>query len=971
VSGATGDNALISLASATSESTSSKTLGITAESIATDAFGYVIEAGYLTDIDTSATTAGAAVWLGNTPGSIVFVTPPAEPSHAVYLGVVVRVQSNNGSILVKVQNGYELDELHDVFVGGVSTALPLVYNSTSSAWVAQALTSVGIADNAVVAAKIDAGAVTSAKIADDAVVTSKIIDSAVTSSKLADGSVVAAKISAGAVGSAAIASGAVNTSAINSGAATTSQVLTANGSGGASFQTVSAGISAATFTAKGDILTSSASGVVSVLGVGTNGSMLSVDSTAASGLRYASLAVLQNPDTTTFLNSPSFPSYGQTGNRVATDGTQVVAVDNSAFYTLSGDGTTWIKGSFISASVDTGFNGLPSIAYGNGRWLISYSVSGSFGLVRVRTSTNLATWTDVFSWTGGNNTSPSSIFYCDASTPTFIVQAHNPNTNPNNYPVTFFATNGVSGNNQFIYQAPYYEGLTEMAFSKSQNRLYTFFKPYNSSAVQLRSWIPNGSSAPTADGSIDFSLNNSTNEANPSIIAMDAHSAVYFSYAHRTGYSTNTPFTGKLSYPISGTSTTSDLTNILGNLNTNGRVSKFIASGSNNSALISISNGSTSNTVSSSIISPAGTVSSNRVVGGSFDNNEGYGQRFSYGGRDVYFFNQSAFDVDPTSLDRGMVSYSASTIKRISCTLKESTFASGFSNTPESGAGLGEYRFGQSAQGNGWGARIAINATSSYNTATVNAATQIGNIDIIGGSSGLIWYRNSDTTTFTEGSSGFAGTTVNGLASSGSVAVAVGDSGKVASSTNGNAWTIQTSGVTTSLKSVAFGSGKFVAVGSSGTMIRSSDGSTWTSISGPFSTTQINSVSYNAKLSLFVAGANGGLLASSADGISWTLRTSGTSANINNVASGISTFTIAFVQPSTSTPTFRYSYDAVTWTSVTMPNIGITTTDSFVVHVNAPNPFYLLQFFSSGGSVVWSTTPDARTTLGNGSVVIL
>ncbi len=158
VSGATGDNALISLASATSETTSSKTLGITAESIATDAFGYVIEAGYLTDINTSATTAGAAVWLGNTPGSIVFVTPPAEPSHAVYLGVVVRVQSNNGSILVKVQNGYELNELHDVFVGGVSTALPLVYNSASSGWVAQALTSVGIDAGAVGTAKLTSGA---------------------------------------------------------------------------------------------------------------------------------------------------------------------------------------------------------------------------------------------------------------------------------------------------------------------------------------------------------------------------------------------------------------------------------------------------------------------------------------------------------------------------------------------------------------------------------------------------------------------------------------------------------------------------------------------------------------------------------------------------------------------------------------------------------------------------------------------
>ena len=164
VSGATGDNALISLASASSEVTSSKTIGITAESIANDAFGYVIEAGYLTGIDTSATTAGAAVWLGNTPGSLVFVSPPAEPSHSVYLGVVARVQLNNGSILVKVQNGYELNELHDVFVNSVSTALPLVYSSTSSGWVAQELTSVGIADNAVVAAKINAAAVNTAKI---------------------------------------------------------------------------------------------------------------------------------------------------------------------------------------------------------------------------------------------------------------------------------------------------------------------------------------------------------------------------------------------------------------------------------------------------------------------------------------------------------------------------------------------------------------------------------------------------------------------------------------------------------------------------------------------------------------------------------------------------------------------------------------------------------------------------------------
>ncbi len=144
VSGATGDNALISLASATSDPSSSKTLGITAESIANDAFGYVIEAGYLTDIDTSSTTAGAAVWLGNTPGSLVFVTPPAEPSHAVYLGVVVRVQAINGSILVKVQNGYELDELHDVDAASPLDGQALIWQASTSQWVNQTLSSGGL-----------------------------------------------------------------------------------------------------------------------------------------------------------------------------------------------------------------------------------------------------------------------------------------------------------------------------------------------------------------------------------------------------------------------------------------------------------------------------------------------------------------------------------------------------------------------------------------------------------------------------------------------------------------------------------------------------------------------------------------------------------------------------------------------------------------------------------------------------------
>jgi len=136
ISGATGDNALISLATASTEIGSSKTLGLTAESIANDAFGYVIEAGYLAGIDTTSTTAGASVWLGNTPGSLVFGAPPAEPSNSVYLGVVIREQLINGSLLVKVQNGYELDELHDVSVPSPADGQALIWQASTSQWVA-------------------------------------------------------------------------------------------------------------------------------------------------------------------------------------------------------------------------------------------------------------------------------------------------------------------------------------------------------------------------------------------------------------------------------------------------------------------------------------------------------------------------------------------------------------------------------------------------------------------------------------------------------------------------------------------------------------------------------------------------------------------------------------------------------------------------------------------------------------------
>ena len=224
VTGADGTNALIGLASASTDATSSKTLGIAANTMTNNAFGYVIENGQLSNIDTSAATAGSSVWLGATPGSLVFNSPPAEPNHFVYLGVVTKANVSTGEILVKVQNGYELNELHDVFTTGVSSSLPLVYNATSDGWIAQALSSVGIADNAIVTTKILDGAVTSAKLATDAVGAAAIAAGAVGTSELATGAVTSAAIASSAVTSGHIATGAVGSAALATASVTDAKI---------------------------------------------------------------------------------------------------------------------------------------------------------------------------------------------------------------------------------------------------------------------------------------------------------------------------------------------------------------------------------------------------------------------------------------------------------------------------------------------------------------------------------------------------------------------------------------------------------------------------------------------------------------------------------------------------------------------------------------------------------------------------
>lgn len=141
ISGADGTNPTISLAVASGEATSSKTLGFLKQDLNHGDTGYVVTEGFLDGLNTnSATTEGDPIWLSPTvPGGVVYglANKPYAPNHMVFLGFVVRKNINNGRIYIKVQNGFELKELHDVLAQSPSDGDIIRYVSSSGLWVSQ------------------------------------------------------------------------------------------------------------------------------------------------------------------------------------------------------------------------------------------------------------------------------------------------------------------------------------------------------------------------------------------------------------------------------------------------------------------------------------------------------------------------------------------------------------------------------------------------------------------------------------------------------------------------------------------------------------------------------------------------------------------------------------------------------------------------------------------------------------------
>jgi hypothetical protein len=136
--GGTGDRLRVKRAFNTSDSTSAQTVGLVlSTSIGVNQKGFIVVSGLLDGLSilpTSTWADGDPVYLGATAGTITNVKPSA-PNHLVYIGFVTTASNGSaGRLYVRVQNGYEMDEIHDVAISSPTNGQTLTYESATSLW---------------------------------------------------------------------------------------------------------------------------------------------------------------------------------------------------------------------------------------------------------------------------------------------------------------------------------------------------------------------------------------------------------------------------------------------------------------------------------------------------------------------------------------------------------------------------------------------------------------------------------------------------------------------------------------------------------------------------------------------------------------------------------------------------------------------------------------------------------------------
>ena len=138
---------------ASTDATSAQTLGVMTEDITTTGgtqVGYVTTNGIVRNIDLSyisGLTAGDILYLDGTTAGRMTRTKPQAPIHIVYVGYCLSASGGgvNSTIFVKPQNGYELDEIHDVKITSLATD-DIIQRTANNLWENKTLAGANIAN---------------------------------------------------------------------------------------------------------------------------------------------------------------------------------------------------------------------------------------------------------------------------------------------------------------------------------------------------------------------------------------------------------------------------------------------------------------------------------------------------------------------------------------------------------------------------------------------------------------------------------------------------------------------------------------------------------------------------------------------------------------------------------------------------------------------------------------------------------
>jgi hypothetical protein len=132
INGGHGNRPTIQKSIASSEGGSSKTYGITASQINNNSAGDVVVFGELIDVNTDQFGAveGSTLYLSPSVSGNLTTIKPTAPNHMVVVGKIVRNHVNQGIIEVSIQNGFELEELHNVATTGAISGQFLKYDGS-------------------------------------------------------------------------------------------------------------------------------------------------------------------------------------------------------------------------------------------------------------------------------------------------------------------------------------------------------------------------------------------------------------------------------------------------------------------------------------------------------------------------------------------------------------------------------------------------------------------------------------------------------------------------------------------------------------------------------------------------------------------------------------------------------------------------------------------------------------------------